>query len=48
MRYGMGIANKLVALKAATDGAYRFIMLGMMVVEIGLLVTLVVLEALHR
>lgn len=42
------IGNKMAAIKAATDGAYRFIMLGLMIVEIGLLVVLVVLEALHR
>jgi hypothetical protein len=42
------IGNKLAAIKAATEGSYRWLMLGMMAVELLLLAVLVVLEALHR
>jgi len=42
------IGNKLGALKAATEGNYRWIMLAMMAAELALLAVLVVLEVLHR
>lgn len=42
------IGNKLGAIKAAMEGQYRWLMLGMMAVELALLAVLVVLEALHR
>ena len=42
------IGNKVAALKAAMDSNYRFVMLGMMLVELGLLAWLVALEAMHR
>jgi hypothetical protein len=48
VRYGLGVGNKLMAIKAATDGAYRFIMLGFMIVEITLLGVLVWIEATHK
>lgn len=42
------IGNKLAALKVAMEGSYRWLMLGMMAVELLLLLVLVVLEILHR
>jgi hypothetical protein len=48
MRYGPFVGQKLAALKAATDSNYRFVMLFLMLVEIGLLFVLVALESLHR
>jgi len=48
MRYGPMIGNKLGAIKAAMEGSYRWLMLGMMAVELVLLAVLVVLEAIHR
>ena len=41
------IGNKMAAIKAAMEGSYRWLMLGMMAVEL-LLLVLVVLEILHR
>jgi hypothetical protein len=43
MRYGPMIGRKIEAIKAATDSAYRHIMLGMMLVELVLLGWLVFL-----
>lgn len=48
MRYGPMIGNKLGALKAAMEGSYRWLMLGMMAIELALLAVLVILEILHR
>lgn len=42
------IGNKLAAIKAATEGNYRWVMLALMCVETILVATLVVLEVLHR
>lgn len=42
------IGNKLAAMKAAMEGSYRWLMLGMMAIELALLAVLVVLEILHR
>lgn len=42
------IGNKFGALKAAMEGSYRWLMLGMMAIELALLAVLVVLEVLHR
>lgn len=42
------IGNKMAAIKAAMEGSYRWLMLGMMAVELLLLLVLVVLEILHR
>lgn len=42
------IGKKLQALQAAVDPLYRLVMLALMTVEIGLLVWLVALEAMHR
>ena len=44
MRYGPMIGKKMAALKAATDSSYRFVMLGLMLIEIALLGVLVWLE----
>ena len=48
MRYSLMIGNKMAAIKAAMEGSYRWLMLGMMAVELLLLLVLVVLEILHR
>lgn len=42
------IGNKAGALKAAMEGSYRWLMLGMMAIELVLLAVLVVLEVIHR
>ncbi len=42
------IGNKLGAVKAAMEGSYRWLMLGMMALELALLAVLVILEVLHR
>lgn len=42
------IGNKLGAIKVAMEGSYRWLMLGMMAIELALLAVLVVLEILHR
>lgn len=42
------IGNKLAAMKAAMESQYRWLMLGMMAMELALLAVLVVLEILHR
>ena len=48
VRYGPMIGRKLSALKAATDSNYRFVMLVLMVAELGLLGWLVYLEGTHK
>jgi hypothetical protein len=48
MRYSPMAGKKIEALKAATDSAYRFVMLGMMLVELVLLGWLVFLEATRK
>jgi hypothetical protein len=44
MRYSPMIGSKWAAIKAATDGSYRFIMLGLMLIEIAMLGVLVGIE----
>ena len=48
MRYSPMIGHKLTTLKAAMEGSYRWLMLGMMAVELILLAVLVVLEVIRR
>lgn len=42
------IGNKVGALKAAVEGSYRWLMLGMMAIELALLAVLVILEIVRR
>lgn len=48
MRYGLMIGNKVAAVKAAMEGSYRWLMLGMMAIELALLAVLVILEIVRR
>lgn len=47
MRYSFNIGAKASILKAALEGQYRFVMLGLMIVEVILLFVLVVKECLR-
>lgn len=42
------IGNKVAAVKAAMEGSYRWLMLGMMAIELALLAVLVILEIVRR
>ncbi len=47
MRFGPMVGKPLEALKAAMDTNYRLLMLGLMLLELGLLAWLVVVETLE-
>ena len=48
MRYSPLISSKLAIVRKAADGQYRFVMLGLMIVEVALLLLLVIVEMVHR